>query len=547
MLARNVIYTGTFRALIICLVVAGLFAPVYGAAGGNIPQLRKNGEVIQLFVDDKPFIILGGQVGNASAFPERMERAWPKLRELNANTVEFPVYWEQIEPEEGRFEFDALDQIIRGAREHGLRAILLWFATWKNGTMDYVPAWVKSNPERFHRVINKAGEPIRVLSPHSQANMEADRKAYAELMKHLREIDENHNTVILMQVQNEPGLRYSPRDYSPQATRLFNGPVPEKLLKALKKQPGTWKEVFGSRRAEEAFTAYYLSSFINEVAHAGKEIYPLPTFVNVWMGGEGTNDRFMEFDRPGDSYPSGGAVSHMLDLWKASAPDIDMIGPDIYHQSPIIYREILSRYSRPDNPLLVVETRGSMKYASYFFYALADYSAIGFTPFGIDYGPESGLSSMFVPMAESFRVIKPVLSKIAELQAAGKLQAAVEEEFIPGRMLYFDGYDILVRFRPPRRSSGQPLTPTGPPEPSGRVLVGQLGQNEFLFVGFDAALDFKPSLGSQYTGVQFLLVEEGIYDNGVWKRTGLRNGDFTDRGLTFPSEGAVIRAELMRY
>jgi hypothetical protein len=559
MSARSFIRSSSLRAFIICLIATGLFAPTYAADSGNIPQrhkascgLRKNGEVTQLFVDGKPFIILGGQVGNASAFPERMERAWPKLKELNANTVEFPVYWEQIEPEEGRFEFDALDQIIRGARENGLRAILLWFATWKNGTMDYVPAWVKSNPERFSRVINKAGEPIRVLSPHSQANLQADRKAYSELMKHLREIDGSEHTVILMQVQNEPGLRYSPRDYSPQATQLFNGPVPEQLvpvaeLKALKKQPGTWKEVFGNRRAEEAFTAYYLSTFINEVARAGKEIYPLPTFVNVWMGGEGTNDRFTEFDRPGDSYPSGGAVSHMLDLWKASAPDIDMIGPDIYHQSPTIYREILSRYSRPDNPLLVVETRGSMKYARYFFYALADYSAVGFTPFSIDYGPENGLSSAFVPMAENFRVIKPVLSKIAELQAAGKLQAAVEEEFIPGRMLYFDGYDILARFRPPFRSSGQPLAPTGLAEPSGRVLVGQLGPDEFLFVGFDAALDFKPSLGSQYTGVQFLLVEEGVYENDIWKRMEQRSGDFTDRGLTFLSKGAVIRAELMRY
>jgi len=237
----------------------------------------------------------------------------------------------------------------------------------------------------------------------------------------------------------------------------------------------------------------------------------------------------------------------MLDLWKASAPDIDMIGPDIYHQSPIIYREILSRYTRPDNPLLVVETRGSKKYARFCFYALGDHHAVGFTPFGVDRGGGSGLSQAFAPMARNFRVLKPVLSKIAELQAAGKLQAAVEEEFIPGRMLYFDGYDILARFRPPFRSSGNPLTPTGPPEPSGRVLLGQLGPDEFLFVGFDVALDLKPSLGSDYTAVQFLLVEEGIYENGQWKRTELHNGDFTDRGLTFPSQGRVIKAKVIRY
>lgn len=550
---RKLIHTGALIRSTIFLVVTLLIVPALGvgSAGGrsynDIPHLRKNGEVTQLFVDGKPFIILGGQVGNSSAFPDRMAHAYPKFRELNANTVEFPVYWEQIEPEEGRFEFNALNEIIRGIRANGLRAIILWFGTYKNGAMEYAPAWVKSDIVRFPRVINKAGEPIRVLSPHGQATLEADRRAYSELMKHLREFDGRENTVILMQVQNEPGLRFSPRDYSVQATHLFNGPVPEKLVKAINKQSGTWREVFGSRLAEESFTAYYLSNYIDEIARAGKEIYPLPTFVNVWMGGNGTNDRFLEFDRPGDSYPSGGAVSHMLDLWKASSPHIDMIGPDIYHQSPIIYQEILSRYARPDNPLLVVETRGSTKFARFCFYALGEHYAVGFTPFGVDRGEELGLSEAFVPMADNFRVLKPVLSKIAELQAAGKLQAAVEEDFIPGRMLYFDGYDILARFRPPFRSSGNPLAPTGPQEPSGRILVGQLGPDEFLFVGFDVAVDFKPALGSDYTAVQFLLVEEGFYENNQWKRTELHNGDFTDRGLTFPSQGRVIKAKVMRY
>ena len=98
----------------------------------------------------------------------------------------------------------------------------------------------------------------------------------------------------------------------------------------------------------------------------------LPTYVNVWNGGYGSNDNFDLFDRPGETYPSGGAVSHMLDLWKANAPDINAIASDIYHQSPMNYRMILDRYTRPDNPLLIVET-GRPIAARFFFYALADY------------------------------------------------------------------------------------------------------------------------------------------------------------------------------
>jgi len=311
---------------------------------------------------------------------------------------------------------------------------------------------------------------------------------------------------------------------------------------ALHQTPGTWREVFGVR-AEEMFTGYHLSSYINAVARAGKEVYPLPTFVNVWMGGEGTNDRFLEFDRPGDSYPSGGPQSHMINLWKATAPDIDLIGPDIYHQSPIIYRMILSRYARPDNPLLVVETGRGPTFARFCFYALGDFSAIGFSPFGMDAGPGDELGAGFTDMAANFRILGAALPAIADLQAAGKLQAAVEEESIPGHMLYFDGYDILVRFRPPNRFTGQPVTPV----PAGRVLVGQLGPDEFLIAGFDAALDFKPAMGSAYTGAQFLLVEEGRYENGGWTQTNLRVGDFTSGGLVFSANGALIRAKLMRY
>ena len=260
---------------------------------------------------------------------------------------------------------------------------LLWFGTWKNGAMDWTPNWVKSDPKRFPRVIDRSGSPIRVLSPHSRTTLEADKKAYVTMMKHLREVDEAYRTVILMQVENEPGILGSVRDYSPESNRLFNGPVPAKLATALSKQPGSWKEVFG-RVAEEAFTAYYLSSYINEVAHAGKQVYPLVTYVNNWNGGYNTNDNAERWDRPGESYPSGGSVSHMLDLWKANAPDIDMLGSDTSSQASNSYRLIAAKYARPDNPRWSPEAVRGMTGARNCFYALADFSAIGFGSFGVD-------------------------------------------------------------------------------------------------------------------------------------------------------------------
>ena len=234
-----------------------------------IPQLIKNGDRFTFMVDGKPFIMLGGQVGNFSAFPDRMERAWPAFKAMNLNTVEYPVYWNVIEPEEGKFDFTAFDQILRGVRAQGLRAVILWFGTWKNGAMDWSPNWVKADPKRFPRVLDYGGRPIRVLSPHSRANLEADKRAYTAMMRRLREVDEAERTVVMVQVENEPGTLGSVRDFSPESNKLFNGPAPAKLVAALKKKPGTWKEVFG-RVADETFNAFYLSSYINEVAQAGK-------------------------------------------------------------------------------------------------------------------------------------------------------------------------------------------------------------------------------------------------------------------------------------
>jgi hypothetical protein len=516
-----------------------------------IPQLvRKDGR-FRFLVDGKPFLILGGQVGNFSAYPDRMQEAWPAFKAMNLNTVEYPVYWNEIEPQEGRFDFTDFDRILQGLRSQGFRADLLWFGTWKNGAMDWTPNWVKSDPKRFPRVIDAGGKPTRSLSPLSKANLDADRKAYSAMMKHLREIDEADRTVIMVQVENEPGALASVRDFSPESNKLFNGAAPAQLVAALKKKPGTWKEAFG-RIADEAFQAYYLSGYINEVTKAGKQIYPLPTYVNVWNGGYGTNDNFELFDRPGETYPSGGAVSHMLDLWKANAPDVDMIASDIYHQNPITYLKVLSNYTRPDNPLLIIET-GSWIAARAFFYAVADYSAVGFGPFGVDGVPGEALRPDMAAVAADFRVVQSAIPVITELQGTDKLKAAVEERGTGARNLIFSNYDALVRFHPPGRQPAGSVgaaPAAGPVEPSGRVLIAELAPDEFLIMGFDSTVEFRPVQGSGYTAAQLLSNEEGVYENGVWKRTVLgttSQGDYSGPTVRLSAQGGMIRVKLIRY
>src|SRR3954453_5847925 len=253
-----------------------------------------------------------------------------------------------MEPQRDRFDFSVVDELVKQARVHHVYLVVLWFGTWKNGRMHYVPEWIKTDPAQYPRVMNDRGEPLDVLSPHADSNLEADKKAFAALMQHLKQIDTEQHTVLMVQVENESGSLGSVRDYSPAAEKLFQSQVPGDLVQALHRHPGNWKEVFGAD-ADETFSAYAVAHYINQIAGGGKAEHPLPLNVNNWL-------KYKPDAIPGVNYPSGGPTYHMLDGGKAAAPAIDMIGPDIYMVDSDAYRGVLNAYRRPAIPLWVAET-----------------------------------------------------------------------------------------------------------------------------------------------------------------------------------------------
>jgi hypothetical protein len=521
-------------------------------AAAPLPQIVKQGRKFTLMVDGKPFIMLGGQVNNSSGWPSRMQEIWPVFKALNANTAEIPVYWETVEPKPGEFRFEAVDQIIRDARVQNMRLILLWFATWKNGVMDYAPGWVKQDTAKYPRMIDSGGKPVRVLSPHSEATMNADRAAFVAFMRHLKEIDGDAHTVIMVQVENEPGSLFTDRDHSPASNKLFEGPAPAALTTALKRPAGTWTQAFGPE-ADEAFAAWHVARYINEIAAAGKKEYGLPLYVNVWLREQ------KNFMRPGEAYPSGGATSNMLDVWKAAAPAIDVIAPDIYVMDYASYRKVCESYSRPDNALLIPETGGFGAFARYMFYALADYDSLGFAPFGIDRisaaivpegipGVSAGTSLLDLvrPMMDNYRLLAPALDQIAAWQGTGKLHSAVEEDQITERLLNFTDYEVLAQFGRPQVSYGGTFA-SGTEKKTGRSMIAEITPDEFVIIGFDTRVRFEPRRGSKLRNAQFLWVEEGKFENGVWKPARRLNGDESFFSLSLPASGAILRAKLMSY
>jgi beta-galactosidase GanA len=512
--------------------------------GGELPRLVREGGRYGLLVDGKPYLILGAQVNNSSAWPAMLPKVWPAIDQLGANTVQVPIAWEQIEAQRGHFDFAFLDALLSEAREHHVRLILLWFATWKNGSPRYTPEWVKLDTTRYPRVITSTGERIGAMSPHSTATLEADRNAFVELLRHLKQVDSQH-TVIMMQVENEAGTYGSVRDFSPAAKQLFDAPVPASLVHVLKTRAGTWQQAFG-KDADEFFNAWSIASYIGKVAAAGKAEYPLPMYCNVAL-----RDPFHP-GTPG-AYASGGPTDNVLDIWKAAAPAVDLIAPDIYMPEYEKYTKILDLYQRPDNALFVAETGNPIPYARYFF-AVLGHQAIGFSPFGMDFTGYSNYPlgapkvdpETVAAFAVNYELARPMAQKLAELSLHGKLHGVSEDPANHDQTIELGAWRATVTYGLPQ--FGPAKSPPGNPQPMGGVMIGELGPNEFLVAGLHARVSFDVADRSRRLKMQFARVEEGHFqEDGTWKFLRIWNGDQTDWGLNLTSAPQVLRVRLATY
>jgi beta-galactosidase GanA len=518
------------------------------------PALERRGDTTQLIVDGRPFLILGGELANSSASGRAyMAPVWPRLRAMGLNTVVAPVSWELIEPAEGRMDFASMDALIEDARANDLHLVLLWFGAWKNSMSSYAPAWVKRDTARFARVHGPDGAPMEMLSAFDPDVLAADARAFAALMAHLRQVDGARRTVLMVQVENEVGMLPSAREHGPAADAAFAGPVPRGLtdwlvahrptlappLRALweangARREGSWAELFGrGDAAEEIFTAWSYARYVEAVAAAGKAQYRLPMYVNAALARPGR--------RPGE-YPSGGPLTHLFDIWRAGAPSIDLLAPDIYFPN---FGEIAAAYAG-FNPLFIPEAEhvGDPRIPADAWLAFGRHRAIGFSPFSIDSlsGAEADRLGATYRLIDSFAPL--LLDAQRQSRSAGFAPVVAFDGTVDDapQQATIGDYRFTVTFIDPWTPRAQQRTG----ENGGLIL--RTGPEDYLVAGEGITVTVALADGRGAAGIDSAW--EGRFENGAWRPGRLLNGDETHQGRHIrlpPSGPSLQRVRLYRY
>lgn len=505
-------------SLLLCILAMG-------AQAQRQPRLEhRDNSTARIVVNDRPMLMIGGELGNSSAStPEDVKRTFSHLHKMGLNTVLVPVSWELIEPQEGEFDMGTLDVILSEARHNELKVVLLWFGAWKNSMSCYAPEWFKRDVKRFPRAHTSEGVPVEEASSLSKNVLEADKRAFCHVMAYLRDHDALEQTVIMVQVENEIGMIEVPRDYSADATRLYQSAVPKQLTDYLKRyqkslhpylkeklQPqakagANWAQLFGNDiYTEEIFQTWTYATYVEQIAKAGREIYNLPMYVNVAL-----NSR----DRKPGQYPSGGPLAHLIDLWHCGAPSIDVLGVDIYDKG---IKSWLAKYHLPNNPLFVPEIRLEDKDAMYALYAFGHHGAMGFCPFSIEDYPLtttsnandwkqmdlsqddqlnvfSSVGSSLSPLVASYQLLRQTEPLILERQGTKDMDAVLlDNEQREAEIVTADGIRLTVKhsyslgWEPGAKDAEWPET---------ACIILRLGKEDYLVIGSGVVVTFQQRIG----------------------------------------------------
>ena len=480
-------------------------------------SIRKQGEATQLIVNNQPFLVLGGELGNSSAAcNEDIERIFPKLQRMGLNTVLVPAYWDLIEPQEGTFDFSLTDKVLDEARKNELKVVFLWFGAWKNSMSCYAPLWFKENYKKYPRAYTRSGKPLEIASAFSHNVLEADNRAFSRWMQHIAQVDKAHGTVIMIQIENEIGMLEDARDYSAAANRAFEADVPTEFINYLKQNKkrlhpqmlakwekqgcltqGNWQTIFGNDLyTDEIFMAYHYAKYVEHLAQTARSIYNVPLFVNAAMNSRGR--------KPGE-YPSAGPLAHLIDVWHCGAPSIDFLSPDLYDDG---FTNWVAQYHLHNNPLFIPEIRLTENDGVRAFYVFGEHEAIGISPFSIEDGSDAPSSALVM----AYNKLNEMMPLITKYQGKGVMKGLWFDQNNQERIIV-DG-DLTLTCRHNFTLPWDARATDGSTWPEGGGIIIKMAKNEYIVAGNGIVVEFAKTSEKQQASAKKKRGEDGFILQG---------------------------------
>lgn len=291
------------------------------ASGNLTPHFEEaNGRKV-LYVDGLPFTVLAVEIpwwdliyGRYKETQGAYDKLYPAAAKLSLNGLKVPIKWSMIEPEKGVYDFSYVDHAKSMAEKNHLKLILNWFGHYASGdgtiygdlTGDlYAPMYIVSDEKRYPRAVDADGIPHHnTISYDYSPVVECEIAAFRAFMQHIKRVDSQTHTILMIQVENEIAVfgidRHNPklwRDHSPAANQRFSENNFSDDLK---------------------FSAWDLSyNWIRRLTDAGAAEYPLPFFHN-YVGGKIAD------------WMVGGAPGEDVQTYLNNCPNISFIGVNSY-------------------------------------------------------------------------------------------------------------------------------------------------------------------------------------------------------------------------
>lgn len=295
------------------------------------------------------------------------------------------------------------------------------------------------------------------------------------------------------------------------------------------KSSGTWEEVFGkSLETDEVFMAWNFAKYTNYVAEAGKKEYPLPMYVNAALIRPGY--------KPGQ-YPSAGPLPHLFDIWKAAAPEIDFLSPDIYFKN---FSEWCGKYDRPNNPVFIPEADKDQSIANA-YYVIAQHNALGYSPFSIESLDDDENNQV----SKGYAVLHQLEPLIVDNRGRGTMAGVLLDSANQVKRLQLG--DFTFNFK--HEYSWRYAFRSGADTPRVGGLIIMLSPNEFLIAGSGMIVTFESNTpDTTIAGIDS--IDEGKFVDGKWIAGRRMNGDQNHQGRHMHLPGGsfgIQKVKLYRY